>query len=88
MAEEHVMPEAKCPLCGHRFDRCTNVTGTNRPNTGDVSLCIQCGSALVFVADGTMRLATRDDLADVQGSARDRMAQAQSLIHRLRHQRG
>ena len=38
----------KCPTCGYVFEKCSNLTGSGAPHSGDLTLCIECGEILRF----------------------------------------
>lgn len=55
---------ANCLRCGYAFDTYTSVTpGGGRPDTGAVSLCLECGHLAIFV-NSTFGLALRETTAD------------------------
>lgn len=37
-----------CPVCFALIDAATDLVGTASPKSGDLTLCIDCGSALMF----------------------------------------
>ena len=41
------MPGEPCPECGDKLDRATSPKGET-PEPGDVSICFNCGTILVF----------------------------------------
>lgn len=53
---EYVLPDDSCPFCGDRLDRSA---GDRAPQPGDLSLCANCQSTLVW--DPQMRLALYDE---------------------------
>ena len=56
------VPECHCPVCDKKIDAASNLYDeSERPFPGDVSVCIQCGTILVFDFDLTMRLPTEEE---------------------------
>jgi hypothetical protein len=45
---EHKLPMNLCPACGYAADRATGITGKEKPEIGDYSVCINCGALLRF----------------------------------------
>jgi len=62
---DYAMPMCLCLRCGHTFDRASNLTGKGRPEPGDLTLCIKCGSLLKFRDDLTVEL-----VSDMDGELR------------------
>jgi len=58
----HKMPECACPHCGHKFNAATSPTGDDRPNPGDISVCIECRKISVFNDDLTTRKPSGEEL--------------------------
>jgi hypothetical protein len=54
--KDYPIPTCFCLKCGHTFDRSSNLTGKGKPDPGDLTLCIGCGSLLKFNADMSVRL--------------------------------
>ena len=52
-----------CPLCGYFMDAATCVSAETLPlpKSGDISMCLSCGAALVFNKDLSLRLMTEDE---------------------------
>lgn len=46
-----VMPPSLCPQCGDKLDMATSTTEAARPEPGDFSICLHCGTILRFDAD-------------------------------------
>lgn len=61
MMSERMAPY-QCPVCRSRLDAATNLTGKTAPTDGDVSICFDCSSIVVFTADLKLRLPTDDEL--------------------------
>lgn len=76
------LPSSNCPRCGYQFDRCTGVLDeTHVPKNGDVSLCMRCGTVLIFTADLHQRLANETDLQQLSDDQLALLLRAQRAIH-------
>jgi hypothetical protein len=53
-----------CPQCSHLLDAHTNTEGDGPPCEGDVSVCIECASVLIFDADLKVLLISIDELPE------------------------
>lgn len=63
--------KGKCPVCSEILDGATNVTDDTSPQKGDVSICVYCGSVLVFNEDQTLRIATDEELKSMPADRMD-----------------
>lgn len=45
---QFAMPESTCPHCQLSLNRCTDPSGLDSPNPGDVSICICCAGLLKY----------------------------------------
>lgn len=60
------LPPAACPVCKTVLDGLTSVTGNQRPDPrGQVTVCAECDSFLVFNDDLSFRLATEEEKAGI-----------------------
>jgi hypothetical protein len=59
MNEYHTF-ENKCPVCGKLLDAATHVLGGEpaEPTTGDISICLYCGTPLIFTEELSVRILT------------------------------
>lgn len=65
MTADHKLSwQARCPECRSTLDGATGVDHDERPKPGDVSLCLYCGTILVFEED-RLRRAQEKDLAEI-----------------------
>ena len=76
------LPESSCPRCGYPFDAATNLCGPRGPQEGDLSVCIACGTILVYEADLSSHVATEEDLAHYPPERLATALRAQELIRR------
>lgn len=54
-----------CPQCGAPNDMATSWGGDDSPEPGDVSLCVGCGTVLVFNDDMSSRKPTPDEEVEI-----------------------
>ena len=57
-------PLSLCPECGFRFDATSAMKGSVGPSPGDLSLCLSCGTLLLF--DEQLRPIIRADPAELE----------------------
>jgi hypothetical protein len=77
--------ESRCPQCDYKLTGATIVHGVDqKPEEGDVSICLNCGQVLVYAADLILRVATRQEVREImeQGEAWAVIEKAQMLIRR------
>lgn len=55
MRTDTTTPEQKCSKCGYRMDCASEAFGDKTPRPGDISICISCGHATIFIEDLTRR---------------------------------
>lgn len=75
-------PVRTCPTCGATHNAATGISGDNErpvPEAGDITMCAECLTMLVFTDDG-YRLAEESDLALLDPEMRE-------LITALQHRR-
>jgi hypothetical protein len=59
----HRMLEATCPHCGSLFDTATGMTRNHSLKPGDVTICIECASWMVFTDELGLRPFTAQEIA-------------------------
>lgn len=67
LGDANVEPERRCAKCDYLFDRSTEVIPadeeqSSRMTEGEVTLCINCGEAMILEKD-TLRSLTTEELA-------------------------
>lgn len=67
-----VVPECRCPTCGHPFDRAEAFPRSRHPRPGDYSICINCRGLNVFAMDLTVRAPTDQELIAAAGDPKMR----------------
>jgi rubredoxin len=56
-------PGNKCLVCGYRFEAASGMTHDHKPGEGDISICLNCGAALIFNKDLSLRFPTPEEKA-------------------------
>jgi hypothetical protein len=57
----HRMNRYRCLKCNAPLSAATNHNGDEKPEPGDVSICIACGDITVFSNDLNLRVPTADE---------------------------
>jgi rubredoxin len=84
--DEHKVPEAKCPACGHIFNAASAVHMHGRsPKPGDLSVCIECARPLCFAADLSLRLLKREELAGLDADVLEGLARVIVAVRAVRY---
>lgn len=62
-----LIPECRCPQCGHLFDRVSACDdGPFIPTPGDISMCIECGCPLISDAEMRQRKMTLEEQKQIK----------------------
>jgi hypothetical protein len=70
-------PECNCPKCGHHINKATSVDDKHTsPVEGDVSVCIECSTMLIFNADMTLHIMSREEFYALPLEVRYEIAKA------------
>ncbi len=56
--------ETACPVCNRKLDAATSVMDEARPRDGDISICLYCGSLLVFQGGKPVKPESIDNILD------------------------
>ena len=80
------MPVQSCPTCAHRFDAALafNSPDTHKPRRGDVSVCIACGTILVYSRKLVLERMTFEDLTSLHISDPDTVRDLSRLQEAIR----
>lgn len=78
----HATPICLCPSCGKTLDRASAGDGAPEPEPGDLSVCLGCGTALVFDDTRRLRAMTKTELDALPFSALRALAAAMLAVHR------
>lgn len=56
------LPPTPCPICGYRLDAASSLEDASAvPEPGDVTVCFECTTVLMFTAFGVLRLPTVEE---------------------------
>jgi RNase P subunit RPR2 len=82
----HFVKETRCPACRHKLDAATNAQrGTSAaPKDGDITVCIQCGTALQFASDAALRVLSSAELERLPADTRREVRRVKQLINGMR----
>jgi hypothetical protein len=82
----HTKPTA-CPHCSRLIDAATSILGKHRPQAGDLTIRVGCGSMLVFASDqGDLRTIRDTDLRNYPPALIAAARRAQELVQKKRPQ--
>lgn len=92
------LPRVPAPCCGHAIDSATTVEALKtdafgpgvQPKENDLSICLNCGTILVYVdpAANRLRVAGPRDLVDTPSDVLYELAEAKKAIDTLKKRRG
>jgi hypothetical protein len=82
----------RCPYCDYEFELATGVGHDQPPSSGDMSICIRCGSLGLFTVSDTgvlgVRKPSKDELIDIYQQNPEvydmQTAPARALLRELR----
>lgn len=78
------LPAQQCPSCGTWMDGASRMvpagSGPTAPEPDDLTVCIYCGTVLVFGPSLCVRAATLDELVDRPQEHRDAISAIQRFI--------
>jgi hypothetical protein len=81
-------PTVKCPKCGHCLDAATSVEKENLlPKEGDLSVCIECASLLMYEEGYFLHLITEKELSELRMNnprAYDTLHLVQAQVRRVK----
>lgn len=83
IGRDHRVPQAKCPLCGHKLDAAAGIDTDASPDPDDYSVCINCASPLIYCADLTLRPLTAPEMAAMHPQNRREVEAAMATARRL-----
>ena len=79
----------RCLGCGYVCDAAAAVDGDDMPNSGDITICIECGHIMAFGLDLRLRALTDAEMHTVAGDRRIIVAQrAIAELRRRKHGNG
>lgn len=65
-----------CPSCGKPNDSATSVGGDHKPESGDFTVCLECGHIMAYDDELKLRELTKDEQIEVAGDQRILAVQA------------
>jgi len=66
----------RCPHCGRTNQVADGPSPESKPEPGDISICWRCGKVSVFAENGSTRLPTEEEAAEIQRDPEIRKALA------------
>lgn len=72
---KHFATPTTCAWCGHVNSHATAVNGEDKPEPGNLSLCIECGEWSVFT-ETALRKPTDDEFVEIAADPDARRARA------------
>jgi DNA-directed RNA polymerase subunit RPC12/RpoP len=66
----HLKGVPRCIDCGKLVDGACGLDTDNLPDVGDFTVCIYCGSIMVFAEDLTLRRPTAAEMVEIVGDKR------------------
>jgi hypothetical protein len=72
----------ECPGCRVRINAATGTDGVSVPTPGDISVCFNCGTLLVFNTDLTVRQLTLEELVGLDQETRDELEKIQKFLRK------
>jgi len=71
-----VTPSNKCPNCNYIIDRASSIDSERKPTKGDLSVCFNCGTFLIFNRDLTVSMLSHDKFTKLDLSTKQAMLKA------------
>lgn len=79
------MPPSTCPSCGKWLDGAATIgESCEPPNPGDITLCIGCGTVMIFDIALKLRAATQLEIDTLPADERAHLQRASRRINLLR----
>ena len=74
-------PVTPCPGCNDPIEFATGVSmGSPGPEPGDATVCVGCGVMAIFKDDMQLRLATEEDLTDLDEHTKRMLRRAHAVV--------
>jgi hypothetical protein len=61
------LPFDACLNCGKRIDAAARVRDDERPEPGDITVCLGCGHLMAYADDMTLRELTGEEIVEIAG---------------------
>lgn len=81
-----LMDECNCPQCGYHLDAATGINGDTIPESGDISICVNCAAILEFTEDLTLQILSKEELRKLTKDVLDDITLAQTFILKQKQQ--
>lgn len=88
MAKHRLINEPQCPKCRAKLDGASGIDYEDRPEDGDVSVCVYCYALLVYTPELDLRQLTLDEYTALSEDVKDTLANAQAMLKMLNDARG
>jgi hypothetical protein len=79
--DHYLNNDAVCPGCGNKMDGASGIDHNDKPDPGDIGVCIKCGLIVVYTEDLKLRIATPFDLAECHPDTKKQIAVAVASVH-------
>lgn len=82
MKRPYRLPYSLCPRCGYAMDAHMSLKDGRKeraPHQGDLGICAECGSTLVFDADLRLRVPTEEELAGLPQALLEKLFMARLM---------
>jgi len=70
-----------CPVCLYTLDAASGFDN-NRPEPGDITVCLNCAFILVFKKNMKVRKATNKDLSELDKETREKLSKTLFVVNR------
>lgn len=81
----YLLEPSKCPCCGHTMNAVTGGEGEyEQPVPGDVSVCAECTSYLIFDDELKLRLMTVDEVCELDSEILYVLTSTRNHINKLK----
>lgn len=80
-----VTQDNECPGCNKTVNAATGTDGVSVPSQGDLSICFNCGTLLVFNEDLTVRILELEELVLLDQTVRDELNQIQNAVRGVKN---
>lgn len=80
-----MMPLGVCLKCGQKLDAATPTRGMERPEPGDITICLQCGHRMAFTRGMRLRELTKAERRESANDAWTNFAEQQRRTVMRKH---
>jgi hypothetical protein len=80
---------SRCSVCGKTLDASTSVVDGRSPKRGDIGMCFECGTVLIFTDDDLhLRIASEAEIQSLSVETLKRLQEYADWHRRARAQKG